>query len=88
MCEYVINVLNVCYWYDLVKCYVDELNVGKDGLCGDNFNMCWIVLMVVDVYWILNCGGIFMYLVDKCMFDCLGKLCLMYEVNLMLFIVE
>lgn len=62
--------------------------VGDIGLCGCNFNMCWIVVMVGDVYCVLCCGGIFMYLIDMKDLNKLNKLCLLYEVNLMVMLIE
>lgn len=86
--EFVINMFNQCYWEILMQGYVQDLLVGKEGVCGKNFNMCWIVSMVVDVYCIFICGGIFIYLWDCKDFIKVGKLCLMYEVNLMGLLVE
>ncbi|MXN78426.1 class 1 fructose-bisphosphatase [Burkholderia sp. 4701] len=86
--EYAINASNARHWYDPVKRYIDELNAGKDGPRGDNFNMRWIASMVADVHRILNRGGVFMYPADKRTPDRPGKLRLMYEANPMSFIVE
>jgi len=86
--EYAINASNARHWYEPVQRYVDELNAGKDGPRGDNFNMRWIASMVADVHRILNRGGIFMYPADKRTPDRPGKLRLMYEANPMSFIVE
>jgi fructose-1,6-bisphosphatase I len=63
--EYAINASNARHWYEPVQRYVDELNAGKEGPRGDNFNMRWIASMVADVHRILNRGGIFMYPADK-----------------------
>lgn len=68
--------------------YIVDLLVGKDGLRGKNFNMCWVVVMVGDIYCLLCCGGIFMYFFDNCDLFKSGKLCLLYEVNLMVFFME
>ena len=86
--EYAINASNARHWYEPVQRYVDELNAGKEGPRGDNFNMRWIASMVADVHRILNRGGIFMYPADKRTPDRPGKLRLMYEANPMSFIVE
>lgn len=86
--EFVINMFNECFWELLVQCYVSECKVGKIGVCGVDFNMCWIVLMVVEVYCILICGGIFMYLKDSKDFGKFGCFCLFYEVNLMVMLIE
>ncbi|PXW26670.1 class 1 fructose-bisphosphatase [Paraburkholderia caballeronis] len=86
--EYAINASNARHWYEPVQRYVGELNAGKDGPRGDNFNMRWIASMVADVHRILNRGGIFMYPADRRTPDKPGKLRLMYEANPMAFIVE
>ncbi len=86
--EYAINASNARHWYEPVQKYVDELNEGKDGPRGENFNMRWIASMVADVHRILNRGGIFMYPADKRDPSKPGKLRLMYEANPMSFIVE
>ncbi|QGZ55295.1 class 1 fructose-bisphosphatase [Paraburkholderia acidiphila] len=86
--EYAINASNARHWYEPVQQYIGELNEGKDGPRGDNFNMRWIASMVADVHRILNRGGIFMYPADKRDPSKPGKLRLMYEANPMSFIVE
>ncbi|MBB3255552.1 fructose-1,6-bisphosphatase I [Paraburkholderia bannensis] len=86
--EYAINASNARHWYEPVQKYVGELNEGKDGPRGENFNMRWIASMVADVHRILNRGGIFMYPADKRDPSKPGKLRLMYEANPMSFIVE
>lgn len=68
--------------------YIIDFLVGKDGFRGKNFNMCWVVVMVGDIYCLFCCGGIFMYLFDNRDLFKLGKLCLFYEVNLMVFLME
>ena len=86
--EYAINASNARHWHEPVQKYIGELNAGKDGERGDNFNMRWIASMVADVHRILNRGGIFMYPADKRDPSKPGKLRLMYEANPMSFIVE
>ncbi|WP_321894519.1 class 1 fructose-bisphosphatase [Paraburkholderia heleia] len=86
--EYAINASNARHWYEPVQKYIGELNAGKDGARGENFNMRWIASMVADVHRILNRGGIFMYPADKRDPSKPGKLRLMYEANPMSFIVE
>ncbi|WP_028208212.1 class 1 fructose-bisphosphatase [Paraburkholderia nodosa] len=86
--EYAINASNARHWYEPVQQYIGELNAGKDGARGENFNMRWIASMVADVHRILNRGGIFMYPADKRDPSKPGKLRLMYEANPMSFIVE
>jgi fructose-1,6-bisphosphatase I len=86
--EYAINASNSRHWYEPVQKYIGELNAGKDGARGENFNMRWIASMVADVHRILNRGGIFMYPADRRDTSKPGKLRLMYEANPMSFIVE
>ncbi len=86
--EYAINASNSRHWFPPVKHYVSELEAGKTGPRGKNFNMRWIASMVADVHRILNRGGIFMYPADARDPDKPGKLRLMYEANPMAFIVE
>jgi fructose-1,6-bisphosphatase I len=86
--EYAINASNARHWFPPVKRYINELEAGKDGSRGKNFNMRWIASMVADVHRILNRGGIFMYPADARDPDKPGKLRLMYEANPMSMIVE
>ena len=86
--EYAINASNARHWFPPVRRYIDELEQGKDGPRGKNFNMRWIASMVADVHRILNRGGIFMYPADARDPDKPGKLRLMYEANPMSLIIE
>lgn len=86
--EYSINASNVRHWFAPVRRYIDELEQGKSGPRGKNFNMRWIASMVADVHRILSRGGIFMYPADARDPDKPGKLRLMYEANPMAFIIE
>lgn len=86
--EYAINASNARHWHPPVTRYVNELQAGKAGARGSDFNMRWIASMVADVHRILNRGGIFMYPADAREPDKPGKLRLMYEANPMAFIVE
>ncbi|TAM00863.1 MAG: class 1 fructose-bisphosphatase [Paraburkholderia sp.] len=86
--EYAINASNARHWYEPVQKYIGELNAGKEGPRGENFNMRWIASMVADVHRILNRGGVFMYPADRRDPSRPGKLRLMYEANPMAFIVE
>jgi fructose-1,6-bisphosphatase I len=86
--EYAINASNARHWYPPVQRYINELQQGKTGSRGKDFNMRWIASMVADVHRILNRGGIFMYPADAREPDKPGKLRLMYEANPMAFIVE
>jgi len=86
--EYAINASNARHWYPPVKRYIDELQAGKTGPRGKDFNMRWVASMVADVHRILTRGGIFMYPADARDPDKPGKLRLMYEANPMAFLVE
>ena len=86
--EYAINASNARHWFPPVRRYIDELEQGKVGPRGKNFNMRWIASMVADVHRILNRGGIFMYPADARDPDKPGKLRLMYEANPMSLIIE
>lgn len=86
--EYAINASNARHWFAPVRRYINELNEGKTGSRGKDFNMRWIASMVADVHRILNRGGIFMYPADARDPGKPGKLRLMYEANPMAFIVE
>ena len=86
--EYAINASNARHWFPPVRRYIDELEQGKTGPRGKNFNMRWIASMVADVHRILNRGGIFMYPADARDPDKPGKLRLMYEANPMSLIIE
>ena len=86
--EYAINASNARHWFPPVRRYIDELEQGKIGPRGKNFNMRWIASMVADVHRILNRGGIFMYPADARDPDKPGKLRLMYEANPMSLIIE
>ncbi len=86
--EYAINASNARHWYPPVKRYIDELEAGKTGPRGKNFNMRWIASMVADVHRILNRGGVFMYPADQREPDKPGKLRLLYEANPMSLLIE
>ncbi len=86
--EYAINASNARHWYPPVRRYISELEAGKTGPRGKNFNMRWIASMVADVHRILNRGGIFMYPADEREPDKPGKLRLLYEANPMSLLVE
>jgi fructose-1,6-bisphosphatase I len=86
--EYAINSSNARFWEAPIKRYVEELQAGKSGPRGKDFNMRWVASMVADVHRVLTRGGVFMYpLDDKCR-DKGGKLRLMYEANPMAMLVE
>lgn len=86
--EFAINASNARHWHPPVKRYIEEMQAGKTGPRGIDFNMRWIASMVADVHRILSRGGIFMYPADLRDTSMPGKLRLMYEANPMAFIVE
>lgn len=86
--EFAINASNARHWEAPVKRYIDELQQGKTGPRGRDFNMRWVASMVADVHRVLTRGGIFMYPLDeKCRAQG-GKLRLMYEANPMAMLIE
>jgi fructose-1,6-bisphosphatase I len=86
--EYAINASNARHWYPPVQRYVADLNAGRDGPLGKNYNMRWVASMVADVHRIMTRGGIFMYPADSRDPGKPGKLRLLYEANPMGFLVE
>jgi fructose-1,6-bisphosphatase I len=86
--EYAINSSNARHWEGPVKRYIDELQAGKEGPRGADFNMRWVGSMVADVHRVISRGGIFLYPRDKRDLSKPGKLRLMYEANPMAFLVE
>ncbi len=86
--EFAINASNARFWEEPVKRYVDEMQQGRTGPRGKDFNMRWVASMVADVHRILTRGGIFMYPIDEKCRDKGGKLRLMYEANPMAMLVE
>ncbi len=87
-CEFAINASNVRHWEKPVQRYIAELQEGKAGPRGVDFNMRWVASMVADVHRVLTRGGIFLYPLDeKCRAQG-GKLRLMYEANPMAMLIE
>jgi fructose-1,6-bisphosphatase I len=86
--EYAINASNARHWEAPVQRYIAELQQGKDGPRGSDFNMRWIASMVADVHRVLTRGGVFMYPLDEKCRAKGGKLRLMYEANPMAMLVE
>ncbi|MDR2261297.1 MAG: class 1 fructose-bisphosphatase [Azoarcus sp.] len=86
--EYAINASNMRHWEAPVRRYIAELQQGRGGPRGVDFNMRWVAAMVADVHRVLTRGGIFMYPLDeKCRAQG-GRLRLMYEANPMALLVE
>ena len=86
--EYAINASNARFWEAPIKRYVGEMQEGKHGPRGKDFNMRWVASMGADVQRILTRGGVFMYPIDEKCRDKGGKLRLMYEANPMAMLVE
>ena len=86
--EFAINASNSRHWDAPVQRYIGELQAGRTGPRGKDFNMRWVASMVADVHRILTRGGIFMYPVDAKCRDKGGRLRLMYEANPMALLVE
>ncbi|MCH4246424.1 MAG: class 1 fructose-bisphosphatase [Acinetobacter populi] len=86
--EFAINASNQRHWEQPVQQYISELQAGKTGVRGKDFNMRWVACMVGDVHRILTRGGIFLYPYDLKDPKKAGRLRLMYEANPMSFLVE
>ncbi len=86
--EFAINASNVRFWEAPVQRYIAELQQGKSGPRGKDFNMRWVASMVADVHRVLNRGGVFMYPLDEKCRDKGGKLRLLYEANPMAMLIE
>ena len=86
--EFAINMSNQRFWEAPVQRYVAEMQQGKEGPLGKDYNMRWVGSMVADVHRIVTRGGIFMYPIDSKTRAQGGKLRLMYEANPMALIVE
>jgi fructose-1,6-bisphosphatase I len=86
--EFAINMSNQRFWEAPVQRYVAEMQAGKTGPLGKDYNMRWVASMVADVHRIMTRGGIFMYPLDDKMKDKGGKLRLMYEANPMALLIE
>lgn len=86
--EYAINSSNARHWEAPVQRYISELQQGKAGPRGRDFNMRWVAAMVADVHRILTRGGVFMYPIDDRCRSMGGRLRLMYEANPMAMIIE
>lgn len=86
--EFAINCANARFWEAPMRRYVDEMQQGKDGPLGKDYNMRWVASMVSDVHRVLTRGGVFMYPLDTRNRAQGGKLRLMYEANPMAMLVE
>jgi len=86
--EFAINMANQRFWEAPVQRYVAEMQAGKEGPLGKDYNMRWVASMVADVHRIMTRGGIFLYPVDSKLKSQGGKLRLMYEANPMAMLIE
>jgi fructose-1,6-bisphosphatase I len=86
--EFAINMANQRFWEAPVQRYVAEMQAGKEGPLGKDYNMRWVASMVADVHRIMTRGGIFMYPMDSKIKGQGGKLRLMYEANPMALLIE
>ena len=86
--EFAINMSNQRFWEAPIQRYVAEMQAGKEGPLGKDYNMRWVASMVADVHRIMTRGGIFMYPMDSKHKDKGAKQRLMYEANPMAFLVE
>ncbi len=86
--EFSINMANQRFWEAPVQRYVGEMQQGREGPLGKDYNMRWVASMVADVHRIMTRGGIFMYPIDSKLTAQGGKLRLMYEANPMAMLVE
>ncbi len=86
--EFAINMSNRRHWAPHVRQYIDDRLAGREGRCGQDFNMRWTGSMVADIHRILNRGGIFLYPWDAREPGRAGKLRLLYEANPLGLIIE
>ena len=86
--EFAINMSNQRFWEAPIQRYVAEMQAGKEGPLGKDYNMRWVASMVADVHRIMTRGGIFMYPLDSKIAAQGGKLRLMYEANPMAMLIE
>jgi fructose-1,6-bisphosphatase I / sedoheptulose-1,7-bisphosphatase len=86
--EFAINASNSRYWEPAIKRYVNECLAGKSGPRGRDFNMRWIASLVAETHRILMRGGVFMNPRDRKDLTKPGRLHLLYEANVIGFIVE
>ncbi|AOA57659.1 class 1 fructose-bisphosphatase [Acinetobacter larvae] len=86
--EFAINASNQRHWEAPVQRYIAELQAGKTGARGKDFNMRWVACMVGDIHRILCRSGIFLYPYDSKDPNKAGRLRLMYEANPMSLLIE
>lgn len=86
--EYAINTSNARHWHPPVRRYVEELQAGRTGPLGKDYNIRWVAALVADVHRILTRSGIYMYPSDARPGYEPGRLRLMYEANPMAMVIE
>ena len=86
--EFSINMANQRFWEAPVQRYISEMQAGKEGPLGKDYNMRWVGSMVADVHRIMTRRGIFLYPIDSKLRAQGGKLRLMYEANPMAMLIE
>lgn len=59
--EYAINASNYGLWDQPIRTYISDCHRGRSGPRDKDFNMRWTASPVVDIYRILNRGGVFLY---------------------------
>ncbi|MCP1659614.1 class 1 fructose-bisphosphatase [Neisseria perflava] len=86
--EFAINMAYQRHWLPPMQQYISELQAGKTGPRGKDYNMRWVASMVAEIHRILMRSGVFIYPQDKRDLSKPGKLRLMYEANPMSLIME
>lgn len=71
------NALNRRHWAPGVQAYVGDIEAGRDGPRGRDFNMRWLAAAVGELHRILRQGGMFFYVADRR--NAGGRLRLAYE---------
>ncbi|MEI4488195.1 class 1 fructose-bisphosphatase [Frigidibacter sp. MR17.14] len=82
------NASNARHWGAGIRDYITDIERGKDGPRGRDFNMRWLGAAVGDMHRILLQGGLFLYPADARKGYEKGRLRLLYEAFPMAYIVE
>jgi fructose-1,6-bisphosphatase I/sedoheptulose-1,7-bisphosphatase len=86
--EFAINASNSRHWEPAISRYVNECLRGHSGPRARDFNMRWVASLVADAHRILMRGGVYLYPRDRKDPAMPGRLRLLYEANLVGFIIE
>ena len=86
--EFAINAAYKRYWDTATLKYIDNCQLGEDGIRKKNFGMRWVGSLVADASRVLIRGGIFLYPADTREKYSEGRLRLTYEANPIAFLVE